>query len=485
MHDGLRSRAALLWTGALLCAALCACQASPPSERWRSEAAGGAIELPEPLPGAPGRVLLVSVAGLTPDLYLEPDSPMPVLRDLARAGLAAERLVAVHPDTPFPTLATLVTGRSPAGHGIVADHLIGERGVRRVKYWHASRIEAPTLWERAREAGVEVASLGWTTTVGAGIPLLVPDVGVTRAYDSWLALQRQTATPRLYERINQLAPPEARDPGSTWPDADDRDALVTSLACELLAEPNAPQLYLLRLAGAEEPLRRGGPRAPGLARALAGVDARIGRLVGCLADAGLLRSTALLIAGDRAMRPVHTVVRPNAMLVEADLVQLTEDERAVDSWIALSRSNGGSAFVYASDEKAAVEARRVLGEFSTGSRTFRVVPATELQAYRADPQAWFGLEAEPGFVFDDEAVGSAIAPAPWRGDSGYLRSERRGDPGWVAWGQGLRAGLDVPEVHMQDIAPTVAMLLEVDLVTDEGRPLVGLIDVRRAQETTR
>ena len=88
--------------------------------------------------GRPAHVVLISVAGLTPDRYLEGDE-MPVLAALAREGVAAERVDPVAPAAVYPAHATLVTGVTPAEHGIVADQLIGERGVRATPPAHASR----------------------------------------------------------------------------------------------------------------------------------------------------------------------------------------------------------------------------------------------------------------------------------------------------------------------------------------------------------
>ena len=56
---------------------------------------------------------------------------------------------------------------------------------------------------------------------------------------------------------------------------------------------------------------------------------------------------------------------------------------------------------------------------------FRVVAADELLRDGADPDAWFGLEAEPGFDFDDTAQFPVLAPAALRGAGGYLPTARR------------------------------------------------------------
>ena len=141
--------------------------------------APGGSELPAASPGSPTTLLVVSVAGLTPSAYrAQADVPptMPTLVSLARSGVSAEALTAVAPASTYPAHATLASGRSPAGHGIVADRRLGERGVRETRFSHASQLRAPTLWQVATEAGRSVAALDWPTTVGAAVPMLIPDV---------------------------------------------------------------------------------------------------------------------------------------------------------------------------------------------------------------------------------------------------------------------------------------------------------------------
>ena len=83
--------------------------------------------------GFPEHVLFVSVAGLTPGGYRDDGvrpPVMPTLAALARAGAAADAVTTVAPAARYPAHATLVTGQLPAAHGIVADRLTGDRGVR-------------------------------------------------------------------------------------------------------------------------------------------------------------------------------------------------------------------------------------------------------------------------------------------------------------------------------------------------------------------
>ena len=151
------------------------------------------------------------------------------------------------------------------------------------------------------------------------------------------------------------------------------------------------------------------------------------------------------------------------------------------SWTALARSNGGSAFVYARADEDALLARRALVAEAERTRVFRVVSAEEMLRLGADPEAWFGLEAEPGFVFSDSAQSPLLLPSPVRAVGGYLPGHEAMDVGFVAWGRGLRQRVHIPEMRQTDVAPTVAHLLGllIDTGAGGGRPLVGALDLPR------
>ena len=207
--------------------------------------------------------------------------------------------------------------------------------------------------------------------------------------------------------------------------------------------------------------------------AIAGADAQIGRLVACLRRAGRLESSAIVVAGDHGALPVHTAIRPNVALAAVGLLTMNRDQAV--GWAALARSNGGSAFVYAQDDDDALLARRALEEAARETGVFRVVSAQEMLARGADPQAWFGLDAAPGWIFEDAVAGPRLGPASQRAAGGYAPGEPRMATGLVAWGAGFRPGVRVPELRQVDVAPTLALLLGVALDDAEGRALPGIL----------
>ena len=430
---------------------------------------GAVVRLPvmEATPGSPRVLVVVSVAGLTTAHAGRPDA-MPVLAALASAGVVARDTERVVPASPYAIHATLVTGRPPADHGILGDRLITDDGLSRVRPWDVTHYRAPTLWEAAERAGRRTVALDWPTTRGADVAAVLPDTEPVDRGQTWIAAIAEGTSPWLLA-LAQAAPPAVSRPGA------ERDSFLVSAACVAVRDANPPGLVMMRLRGAEGALRTRGPGGDVVEAAFRRLDRDLARLIACLEGAPALAAggaldAAVVVVGDRAFQPVHTAIRPNRILAEAGLVE------PGGAWRALFRTHGGSADLYAQTAEDALAARDLLEEMARESGGFRVVSAEERIAHGADPQAWLGLEAAPGFALLDGARGPALSPAPGRGAAGYL-APGGATPAFVAFGRGFRRELVAPTVHQLDVAPTLARLLDLPLPDAAGRHLIGLLRV--------
>ena len=434
---------------------------------------------------APERVVLISVAGLRPAHYgagggsggLQSTGVlMPNLARLARAGAYADAMLPVLPATPYSVHATLATGLRPARHGVLGDELLGPRGLSVRGIARASRIRGIPLWRAAAAAGHTSTALNWPSTRGADVALLLPDLGLPEREmeQTWFGLLGEEATPWVVERLGMIEP---NLPELPWPSTLLRDELVERLACEIAAQPVTPALWLLTFEQSGTGLARDGPGSDGATMALSRVDAVLGRLIECFEAAGRADSTAFVVVGDRALFPIHSVVYPNTVLESVGLVTLAplHLSTGIASWAALVRSYGGAGVVYAADEADALLARRALEEQAARTRAFRIVSAAELEPMHADPQAWFGIEGEPGYGIGKTARGPALRATDRRGLGGYLPTREGSAVGFVAWGAGVRPRARVPQLSQIDVAPTVAKMLGFELAGADGTPLVGIL----------
>lgn len=433
----------------------------------------GELPVLEPAATPPARVVLVSVSGLVPAAYLPASGPpaMPVLAAMAQAGAAAEKVEAVSPAATYPVHATLATGRLPAAHGVTADSLLGDRGSVRRRPTPRPPLRAPALWEAVSGTGRRSVVLGWPGSSGGRIDLVFPESFSLEPGEEWKAWMEAHTSPGLLGAARRLGAdrPAVARPGP------DRDRLLVGLACETLRSEPPPALVMLRLSQAEPLLALAGPGSPEAQSALAAADRELGRLAGCLREAGLADSTALLVAGDHGALHIRNTVSPNVVLAEKGLVVPTPDGAGLQRWSAFARSNGGSAFVHAKTEEDARLARRALEAAAERTKAFRVVPARELLEKGADPEAWFGLEAADGFWIGEDVSGPLVAPTPVRGSWGNVTAADGLAPGFVAWGRGVRSGVRIPMLRQTDVAPTAAVLLGFELGALDGQPIAAAL----------
>ena len=96
------------------------------------------------------RAVVVSIDGLSPSAYLDPDArglAVPNLRRLAAEGAFARAVVGVLPTNTYPSHTTLVTGVPPRVHGILANRIFDPLETsNEAWFWYADEIRVPTLW---------------------------------------------------------------------------------------------------------------------------------------------------------------------------------------------------------------------------------------------------------------------------------------------------------------------------------------------------
>lgn len=485
---------AIILLGSVWVGLLCAACAAPTLEDKRTLMLGGRREaLAED--GPPRRVFLITVAGLDAADYLDPwgrvaadGDPvlMPELATLAREGAVGIRAIPPSPGATYTAHATIATGKRPKRHGITSNELLDDDGGRSTPYWDNRMLEGTALWDAAIGRGV--ISLGWPTTVGARIELVLPEATANEPQLSWLDRLAKVSNPYLIRELEEMwqlafeRSLQQRDP-RTWPTPAEKDAAYAELVCRISETDRDPGLWLIRFDQTQAIEQVSGPGSIDVSEGLRRTDRAIGRIVECLAKSERLGDTAIIVSGDVAYRPVHTRVDPNVTLVRAGMIG--RDPRSttgVRSWLALVRSSGRSAFVYARDAADAVKARDLLAFEGERTGAFEVVPASELAEAGADPQAWFGLSARPGFVIGNGMVPPILRPSEVRGAAGALgsREPEESGVGFVAWGRGIRPQVRMPDLELIDIAPTVAELLGLRLDEEiDGEPMIGLLRASR------
>src|SRR5262245_25967081 len=113
-------------------------------------------------------VLLISVDGMMPESYLEPDKlglQIPNIRALVSDGAHATGVTSVMLTVTFPAHTTMITGVPPARHGIPTNDIFDpDEKLGGGWYFYYRDIKAPTLFDLARRAALKTATVTWPVT---------------------------------------------------------------------------------------------------------------------------------------------------------------------------------------------------------------------------------------------------------------------------------------------------------------------------------
>lgn len=419
---------------------------------------------------APARSLLViSIDGLRHDYLDDSVHAIPTLRRLRDEGARARTVHGVWPSVTYPAHATLVTGVTPARHGIVNnlpfDPFEKNDGG---WYWYASDLRVPTLWDAAADAGIEVGNATWPVTVGARIRHNIPQFWRAKNVEDEKLLS-MLSTPGLFAELTRSTPA----PGEH---RDDRARADTGL---FLLRTKRPGLTFVYLTDLDNVQHEHGPMSKEAWTTLERIDGMVNELVRTATAA--MPHVAVAIVSDHGFVPIDTDVRPNVALRREGLLEAytrSEGGRTEDvlrSYEAVSWKAGGSAAIMGRRGREEPVASRVKALFTKlaadpESRIGAVIDGERVEREGGFPGAIVVLQAAAGATFSDRFDAPMTAPSKYRGMHGHSPDLPEMGASLVLWGDGVRAG-QLGDVQMIDIAPTLAALLGVPLPSADGKPL--------------
>jgi predicted AlkP superfamily pyrophosphatase or phosphodiesterase len=439
--------------------------------------------LPAPAPaGRSGvrsdrHVLLISIDGFAAYYLDDPRVPLPNIRRLAAEGARADGMTVVTPSVTWPNHTTLVTGVSPARHGVLVNGKIepGTGPTPLVINPRRSKQElcrAPTVYDLAHAAGLRTAEVNWPVTREApSLNWSFPDHPDALRYTTPAlvkVLQEQTLLPNPTDEA-------FRSLGSV-----SRDRVWTQAAVHLLRR-HRPHLLLLHLLNTDSTQHAHGPQTTEAYTALSLADRHVGDVIQAVKDAGLQKRTAVFVTADHGFSRVTHQIRPNARLRAAGLIRAVDGKLEYDAGAIPA---GGVALVYIPGAKRQPDLLARTREALSGLEGVeRIImpeeyPALGLPLASQDPQAPdLVLAARDGYSFSSDAGGEPLVQLPRpNGTHGYVHTNPKMDALFVAAGAGIRRGVRLERVRSVDVAPTVARLLGLSMADVEGRPLQAALE---------
>ena len=422
-------------------------------------------------------VLMISIDGMKPEYVLQADEhglKVPYLRSMMANGTYADGVRGVWPTVTYPSHTTLVTGVSPAQHGIVAN-LQFDPGHRFQDpwFWYASEVKVPTLWQAAHQKGLVTASIGWPVTVGAaGIDYLIPEYwrssGPTDDLDpSERSLMAALSLPPGFLAGMQESNGPYMKGNDTTVHGDD---IKTRYALDVLRQHN-PALMTLHLSSLDDAEHDHGVFSPEANRNLEAIDAMVSQLATAARE--IDGNSTVIVVSDHGFTPMHHEVNLYIPFIKAGLMtirtnpdtQLTE----VVSWRAQPWLADGMVAVMLHDPndastRTAVEKllRTLAADPSNGIAGIK--GREEIKSVGAFPQAEFLVVLQLGFDAGEHLIGNILGKVRGtHGDHGFSPDYPDMRASFFATGTGIARHRDLGIIDMRQVAPTVAHLLDVRL----------------------
>jgi predicted AlkP superfamily pyrophosphatase or phosphodiesterase len=427
-------------------------------------------------------VIVISIDGMKPQTYTEPDAhglKVPTLREIVRNGASSDGVQPVMPTVTYPSHTTMMTGVNPGTHGIVANPAWDPLGQNYNGYrWYEEDIRVPTLWQLARARGLRTALIHWPVTVGAQADILVPEYWRSNTPED-LKIQRALSTRGILDEVSKQFP----DFTAGIAPPTQADSAFTDIACYAIRKIQ-PNFLILHLAMVDHEEHQHGPFSPEAIAATETADAQVGRVIAELKKDGIWDSTVLVVLSDHGFVPISAAVRPGVLLRNKGLITVNEKNR-ITAWKASLITDGGSAYIYIRDPSDAETRQAVWALFrplagAPGSGIRRIANHDEIVAMGGDPDAFLALEAVDQTVISGDYTGELAGPTNIGGTHGYFPDRLEMRSSLLVYGPPIGAG-KIENVRMIDIAPTIAHWLGVDLPNAQGAALAVPASTKQAK----
>ncbi|WP_375194221.1 ectonucleotide pyrophosphatase/phosphodiesterase [Sphingobium sp.] len=418
-------------------------------------------------------VLMISIDGLRPNDVLEAEKrglAIPNLRRFLREGAYATGVTGVLPTLTYPSHTTLITGVSPARHGIVANNSFDPMQINQGGWtWYASDIRVPTLWEAAAKAGLTTGNVHWPVSVAAkGVTWNLPQIWRTGHADD-VKLLDALATPGLKAELEE-ATGESYAAGidESLSGDENRGRFAAALIAAHL--PDFLTVYLTALDHEQHLKGVGSVEAKAV---LERIDAIVGRLIAAELEAH--PDAVIALVSDHGFDAVHHALNLFRPFIDDGLIVLNKDGQ-IASWQAMPWISGGSAAIMLARPKddaliARVKAvlDRLAGDPANG--VARIADRQVVMDMGGNPAATFYLDLARGFVTDSFRGANAptVSETSLKAMHGYFPGDPELMSTFMLLGEGVAKGRRWGQIDMRAVPSTLAEIMGFQLTDAEQK----------------
>ena len=427
-------------------------------------------------------VMLISVDALKPEFVFDQEKRGVRLPNITRYflenGIAVkEGMTSVFPTFTYPCHQSMITGTNPAVHGTVNNGIFDPTG-EHLGAWHwFANNKVKTLWEAARDAGYWSASVAFPTSVGAKGDFIAPEYWWdgseldSRFIDA--VAHPQGLIAEMEKEIGVYAGgldlsdhgDEQRGKAALW-------MLENKLAPVVKEKPFFMSAYF---ASFDESAHQYGVYSREAAESLQKIDGMLGALIGKAEEITDGHLVVCVVSDHGSLDNTHNIA-PNVLLREAGLIE-TDETGKVTAWKAYSQRAGGTAEIRLADpadteaaEKLAEVMRRLEADEESG--ILEVLTGEEALARGGFPDAAYVLVSEKGYELRDDVTGEYLrTKLTQKAQHGYSEKFPEMRASFMITGEGITKR-ELHNVHLIDVAPTLAAIMGAELPDAQGRNLL-------------
>lgn len=404
-------------------------------------------------------VVLISIDGLRPELYIDKSWPAPNLHSMWTRNSGAKQMRSVFPSFTYPSHVAMMTGMLPARSGIYYNVRSGTQEWN----WFTKDVKVPMLWDALLTNGMTTAAVQWPVSVSNKITYNIPEIWDTLYPSDRITATRKYATSGLIKEIerNATGTLDSSNMNEEGLGLDDNAGRMAAY----IFKTYKPNFLAVHFAGVDGKQHAYGRNHQQVKLALANVDHAIAVMLETIEHSGLKDSTTILIVGDHGFSNVHGIIRPNIWLNEKELLSK-----------ARFQSAGGSAFLYLNKRNDSVTLKEVIRilEYRDEQQYFSIYNRKKLDTLGADSNAVLALAANPGFIFSG-GTNPLSAFETSGGHHGYDPNLPEMMTGFIAAGAGINKGVVIEDMCVTDIAPLIAALFGIEFYAPDGKLISNLL----------
>ncbi len=412
---------------------------------------------------------------------LETLKEYPNFRKIWEKAARVDRTRSVYPSVTYPAHASMMTGVYPDRHGVINNEqtIIGEVSSKWVHF--RDSVKAPTIFDRAKAAGLTTASVFWPVTGNdPAIDYLIdeywPQDGETlrqcfKNSGSSAEVLEKAIDPNLHLLISRVHPY--------------CDQFINACACAII-RAFKPNLLMVHMANIDDYRHKTGIFSPRVTGGLYEIDLWLGDIIKAAQDAGIYDDTTFFIISDHGQMNICRTIAPNVLLAENGLITVAADGAFAD-YQAFCKSTGMSCQVYLRDpddsavyDKVHALLRHMCDEGVYGiSRVYTAEEA--LREERLSGGFSFVLETDGYTSFRNDWTRPLVRTLDisdyrfGRATHGH-HPDKGPQPTLLAFGPDIRAGAHIETRRpIVDIPVTVARALGVDMPGVEGSAIEEML----------